>query len=155
MDLITLFACAEMVKLEGQTVFVKVDGQRQENWCTCLILFPDNSREVIRKDSATIEAALEYVLRSYFEERVCESSKLESMSFISRLVELVEIIKVDGNILAIEMDGNDDASMYSVVIAFAVKTQPSIESHGNVLSATIESALHAYFETGFDRAGNL
>ena len=57
---------AELVKSDGNVIFIKLDGARTTGWYTVIITFVVGGREMIRSDKDTLEEALADVLGRYF-----------------------------------------------------------------------------------------
>lgn len=61
-----LFSCFELVKKNGDVAVIKFDGERATRQYTVFITFPaSRSKEMIRADEDTIDAALLKVLKQY------------------------------------------------------------------------------------------
>lgn len=60
-----LIGCFEKVKANGDVAVIKLDGERDKNWYTILILFPGKKREMIRADESDLKKALKKVLTKY------------------------------------------------------------------------------------------
>jgi hypothetical protein len=60
-----LIDCLEKVKENKNVAVVKFDGERERDWYTILILFPNGGREMIREDGSDLKSALIKVLSRY------------------------------------------------------------------------------------------
>ena len=60
-----LIQCFELIRQAGHIAFIKLDGEREQDWYTILVTFPDSSREMIRNDGSDLRTALINVLTSY------------------------------------------------------------------------------------------
>ncbi|MBX2949528.1 MAG: hypothetical protein KF704_09655 [Crocinitomicaceae bacterium] len=62
-----LIDCFEKIKVNGEVVVIKFDGEREIDNYTVFISFPDNKREMIRADENNLKKALVKVLAKYIE----------------------------------------------------------------------------------------
>lgn len=60
-----LIFCFEEIRANGNVAVIKFDGERQDNWYTVFVSFPDNKRSMIRSDESDLKKALLNVLVKY------------------------------------------------------------------------------------------
>lgn len=62
-----LIFCFEEIRANGDVAVIKFDGERQDNWYTVFVSFPNNTRSMIRSDESDLKKALLKVLIKYIE----------------------------------------------------------------------------------------
>lgn len=62
-----LIDCFEKIKVNGEVIVIKLDGEREIDNYTVFISFPNNKREMIRADENNLKKALVKVLAKYIE----------------------------------------------------------------------------------------
>ncbi|WP_158960967.1 hypothetical protein [Myroides fluvii] len=60
-----LITCCERIKLRGDVVVIKFDGERDEDAYTVFVSFPTRERAMIRVDGSDLKKALVKVLSEY------------------------------------------------------------------------------------------
>lgn len=62
----SLIKCAEQIKVDGNIIAIKLDGQREQKQYTVLISFAQSTqKEIIRSDESNLEAAIIKALKEY------------------------------------------------------------------------------------------
>ena len=55
----------ELIKNNGDTLILKVDGERKNNFFTVVIAFPNQDHESLRLDHADLEIAVSIIVDRY------------------------------------------------------------------------------------------
>lgn len=60
--------CFELVRQDGNVAIIKLDGEREDNFYTVFISFPNSENEMIRFDGGNLQDAMRNVLSKYCEQ---------------------------------------------------------------------------------------
>jgi REP element-mobilizing transposase RayT len=60
-----LIMCFEKIKENKDVAIIKFDGERQNNFYTIMITFPNNRREMLRIDGNDLKEAMRNILTQY------------------------------------------------------------------------------------------